>query len=96
MRHMSDDRDGGNGWHVDKRVNVGHIITTLMIAVAAFAWAGKADTRIAVLEERSVSQKETELRRDKAFSDSLGDLKASILLLNEKIDRIIDKQQGRR
>ena len=36
------------GWHVDKRVSVGHIITTLMVASAFFAWMTSIESSVSV------------------------------------------------
>lgn len=41
-----------NYWHLDKRINIGHILTTLTIAVGVIlAWANH-DARISALEQQ--------------------------------------------
>lgn len=48
-------------WHLDKRVSVGHIITTVTVAAAAAAWFMYTEARIGVLEVR-VETVETSVR----------------------------------
>ena len=40
----------GEKWILDKRINLGNVITAGMIAVSIFWWAAQIEKRIAVLE----------------------------------------------
>ena len=35
-----------SGWHLDKRVSLGHLVTTLSVAVAAMLWLSSVDKRV--------------------------------------------------
>jgi len=37
-------------WHLDKRLNVTHLFTTLTLLAAAFWWVNKTETRLAIVE----------------------------------------------
>jgi hypothetical protein len=39
-------------WHLEKGVNVSHIIATLTLAVSAFAWANSIDKQVAITREQ--------------------------------------------
>lgn len=55
-------------WHLDKRLNVGHLITTAMLFAGLFAWGSDVNTRLALVERdqstltRQVSEDLTELK----------------------------------
>lgn len=81
-----------NHWHLDKRLNVGHLITTLSLAGAMVVWAMTIETRVA---EHSIqigsiaSQIErVESRNDKNMSQ----LTTAINRINDKLDRLIERQ----
>ena len=43
-------------WHLDKTLNVSHLLTTLVIAGSLFAYANNMDRRVAILEEKMQAQ----------------------------------------
>jgi hypothetical protein len=36
------------GWHLDKRISIGHIITTVTVAVAMVGWMLQLENRVSV------------------------------------------------
>ena len=42
-------------WHLDKTLNVSHLLTTVVIAGSLFAYANNMDRRVAILEEKMQS-----------------------------------------
>jgi hypothetical protein len=66
-------------WHLDKRLNVGHILTTIVVASGLFVWGGKVETRLAVLESQYIKQEE--LQRE---------IKKELIRMNEKLDRVVE------
>ena len=66
-------------WHLDKRVNVGHLLTTLVIAGGLFIWAMNTDSRITRLEVRQ----EQSIR-------TAQEIKGELQILNRKMDRLIE------
>lgn len=53
-------------WHVDKTLNVSHIVATLMIAGTLFGFVSRMDQRVTILEERLAAQTN---RQDQAIND---------------------------
>lgn len=37
-----------SGWEFDKKISIGHLLTTLTIAVGAFIWASRMEKRIEI------------------------------------------------
>ena len=58
-------------WHLDKRVNVSHIVATLMLAVSVFAWANAIDRRVSVIEAQVTAAKEDNRRQDEQSNEAL-------------------------
>jgi TolA-binding protein len=71
-------RDYDRAWHLDKRVNIGHIVTTLALAVGLFAWAGAVERKVAVLEAQVAANKEQ-------VSDTLLTIKQELRELRDEL-----------
>jgi len=52
MNNLEKKSNGNNKWHLDKRVSVGHLITTLAIVGAAALWMLRLEGRINLVELR--------------------------------------------
>ena len=78
-------------WHLDKRLNIGHIVATILIVVTMLSWMNKIDTRITTLESQTVAvQKLEELRQnynDRIHASVASDLKS----INIKMDKILEE-----
>jgi len=55
-------------WHIGKTLDLGHITTTVMLVIGAFWFFSDLNTRITVVEARSVD-------RDKTFQELKADIK---------------------
>lgn len=75
-------------WHLRKEINVGHMISTIMLMVAAFTWSSNIDKRVTVLETRQEqqSQQTTEMRAE---------LRTELRTLNDKLDKLIERELDR-
>jgi len=90
---MSNNQNENNGWHVKRSLDVGHIITTVVIAVSAvMAFSGQNEKislnaqRIDYLEsQRNEDAERVEKRLDK-IEEKIDRLPNSI---GEKVDRLI-------
>jgi len=69
-----------NGWHLDKRVSVGHIVTTAMALVAAIAAYASLSERVAVLEAQN-----------SATAGDLKQIRRTVERIEDKLDRKADK-----
>lgn len=80
-------------WHIDKTINLAHVLTTMGLIAALFAWGGDVDKRIALLEDNRVDQKAIDRQQDEQ-------VRAAVLLLREelrdvghKLDRLSENLQ---
>ncbi len=76
---MNDD-----GWHLDKRITVGHIMTTAVVATSVFLYVTSVETRVALLETRQDLQASHHAEQLKTISGQL-------IRIEAKLDRKVDK-----
>lgn len=76
---------GSAHWHLDRRVNVGHLIATLMLAASVFAWGSAIDKRVAVVEAAVVQNEKDNQRQDAALKDSATLIREDLRGLREEI-----------
>jgi uncharacterized coiled-coil protein SlyX len=79
--------DWGVSWHLDKRVNIGHLLTTLSLAVALFVYVQQQDRRLTILEERQASSSREIANNERNLTGVITDLKLSIERLNQRLER---------
>lgn len=89
-------------WTLDKRLNVGHILTTLALAGSIITWGSVMERRVAVLEDRSVTQEKRDAGQDVAASNAvlllradLAGMRAEAQETNRKLDRLIESMMAR-
>ena len=91
---MSEKHEDGfalQGWHVDKRVNIGHIVTTVVMAVGLISAYYSHDTRISTLEVRQQEFKQRLDRSDKRLNADLTEIKHTLIRIESKVDGKADK-----
>lgn len=69
-------------WHLDKRISIGHIITTLVVTVGVVLYAAKQDTYIALLQQKT-------LENEKRIESVKDDVMHRLDSINSKLDRLI-------
>ena len=83
-------------WHLDKTISVGHLLSTVVIAISIFSWASAVDRRVEqnaqAIKYLSKEQTEGQNRLDALRSEIKTDLRA----INAKLDRLIERQSGGR
>lgn len=75
------------GFHLDKKVSITHIISTIVILIGLFQWGGKVETRLSLLEQQQANIQEQ-------FSDDLDEIKDTLKDLRSELRRIRETQQG--
>ena len=88
---MTDQRGPTNGWHVDKSISVGHMVSTVMLFAALVAFVMTTNTKIEVTAARVDS---VESRIDRAEVTSRQDaarLHSSLTRIEDKLDRFIER-----
>ena len=67
-------------WHLKKEIQLGHILTTVTVAVSCIIYVNKIEQRVAVIEAQVAAQHE-----------SAGLLRAQLDKINDKLDRLIER-----
>jgi hypothetical protein len=89
------DSPSDGAWHLDKKVNLSHIVATLMLAAAIFTWGSKIEQRIALVESASQRQASIDQAQDQEFRRYVVEMREDIRELSRKIDKLIDSRGGR-
>ena len=84
---------GERSWHLDKRINVGHIMATLTLAAAVMGWGAAMDRRLAVLEEKTAATVIDQKRQDERLESAVSSLRDDIKELLRKMDRFVETRK---
>lgn len=91
---MVEDRPGAD-WHLDHRLQITHILSTLSLGVGAVLYVGDIRKDVEVLKAKEVAQAARDQRQDSDVAARQQDLQARLDRIDEKLDRIIESR-GRR
>lgn len=80
------------GWHLDRRVSLGHLMTTATLLVAMTMWSGRMDTRISLLELSLTRQASVDRRQDEEAQQMRAEIREELRALNEKMDRYLGER----
>ena len=81
-----------SAWHLDKKVNISHIIATLMLAAAMFTGGSKSEQRIALVEASATRQAQVDQAQDQEFRRYVVEMRDDIHELSRKIDKLIENR----
>ena len=81
-------------WHLDKTLNVSHLLTTVVIAGSLFAYANNMDRRVAILEEKMQAQAAENHRSAGEVRELAADVKHELRLLRTELMRLMASKQG--
>lgn len=84
-------RDDG-AWHLDKKVNISHIIATLMLAAAIFTWGSEIEQRIALVEASAARQEQVDVAQNAEARRYTAEMRDDIRELSRKIDKLIESR----
>ena len=102
FNRRSTDREEGTpettkAWHQDRKIQLGHIISTLGLTVTLVVtivqvttYIGRVDARVQVLESSMVQQHDRDERQDKATAEALAALRQQLERIDAKLDRLIE------
>lgn len=84
--------DNRRHWHLDKTLNVSHLLTTVVIAGSLFAYANNMDRRVAVLEEKMQAQAQAQSRAHSDVKDLAREVKDELRLLRADLMRAVQER----
>lgn len=83
-------------WHLDRTLNIGHLLTTLIVAGSVFIYASNMDKRVAVLEERLASQALSNQQAQQDIKALATDVKQELRLLRTDIKDALEQSREER
>ncbi len=81
-------------WHLDKRLNVSHLITTLVFLAGVFTWGANVEERIGDNAAEIKHGREIQQLQNEQVNQSIEDIKEQGKEINKKLDRLIERRNG--
>lgn len=79
------------GWHLDRRVSVGHIVTTLVVSVSAVVWMMRLESGVLLNRQAIVAQRERIGWIERAVKEDQADIKQTLHRIWDTLQRVEDK-----
>lgn len=70
------------GWHLKKEIQVTHVISTLLLVGAVFAYVSKIDQRLTIVETQLIAQRDSSMVQ-----------RAQLERMDAKLDRLIERSK---
>lgn len=91
MSREVDYDEGSRHWHLDKRLNLGHLLTTIVLAISLFGWANAMDRRVSVLEAQLVAASAASGKVEQSAKETATLLREDIRALREEMREVSRK-----
>ena len=82
-------------WHLDKKVNISHILATLTLAAAIFTWGSKIEQRVALVESSTARQAQVDQAQDQEFRRYVVEMREDVREMSRKIEKLIESRGAR-
>ena len=69
-------------WHLKKEIQVTHVISTLLLVGAVFAYVSKIDQRLTIVETQLIAQRDSSMVQ-----------RAQLERMDAKLDRLIERSK---
>ena len=69
-------------WHLKKEIQVTHVVSTLLLVGAVFAYVSKIDQRLTVVETQLIAQRDSSMVQ-----------RAQLERMDAKLDRLIERSK---
>ena len=91
---MAEERPAAD-WHLDRRLQITHILSTLSLGVGAVLYVGDIRKDVEVLKAKEVAQAARDQRQDLDIASRQQDLQSRLERIDEKLDRPIENRARR-
>ena len=82
-------------WHLDRRLQITHILSTLTLGVGAVLYVGDIRKDVEVLKAQTALQAARDQREDQDIATRQQDLQTRLDRIDEKLDRLIESRPRR-
>lgn len=92
MKTENYEGDDRRRWHIDRTVNIGHLLTTVAMLASLLVVLARFDTRLTLIEMHIETQRETNKRHEKTDDDLQRSIKEAIDRLELKLDKALERR----
>ncbi|MCW7556498.1 hypothetical protein NX722_28450 [Endozoicomonas gorgoniicola] len=78
-------------WHLDRKLNITHLISTVMIIASLFLWGGGIERRIDGNAKDIAHLKEVQERDRQQDKEAREEFKSQLKSIETKLDRLIER-----
>lgn len=87
-----DGPDRRGGFHLSRTFSIGHLLSTAILVIAGFTWAGDLEKQI-LTNAHSVEALGSRMdRTDERHSEQFGEIKSMLKSMSMKIDRLGERR----
>ena len=79
-------------WHIKKEFQLGHLITTVTVAISCIVYVQHLEQRIALVEQAIVEQHVRDKTQDDRVTEAITNLRADMKEIGGKLDRLIERR----
>tara|TARA_R100000781_G_scaffold110309_4_gene75713 strand:+ start:20397 stop:20672 length:276 start_codon:yes stop_codon:yes gene_type:complete len=83
------------GWHIDKGIPIAVLVTVVLLAVSIARDQSKQDERLSLVESSVQTLQQARINDQERTEKTYNELRADIRRMNEKLDRLLEKEYGR-
>lgn len=83
--------DENKGFHLEKSVSVGHLLTTITLIIAALAWTSTVDKKLAIHDTQILNLEESDRLQRMEAQNSRAEILRQYQDISQKLDRYIEK-----
>lgn len=92
MQNELKDDDRRQGFHIDKSISIGHIISTVTIIIWLITWGSSVETRISVNSTEIKAGQAASLSHIQIEKEGRQEIRQQLYSINDKIDRLVERQ----
>lgn len=82
-----------NGWHLKKEIQVGHLISTIVIGLGAFTYVADIRKDVEILKVERAAQRDRDDRQDKATAEAFMLMRRQLDKMDLKLDRLMEDRR---
>lgn len=82
-----------SGWHLKKEIQVGHLISTIVIGLGAFTYVADIRKDVEILKVERAAQRDRDDRQDKATAEAFMLMRRQLDKMDLKLDRLMEDRR---
>lgn len=84
------------GFHLNKNIDLGHVITVIIMLAGLMVQWNMMDKRVAVLEEARSVQRDRDQTQDALMKDKFQEVREALAILTRAVEKVVDNLGSRK